>query len=338
MNTFKFAWRDFKKQKLKSIFAVLGVMIAIFLLTAIGMLIDSLSYSFLDVATAQSGSADLSISRSISPDLSFNPYMNHSFIETAADIDEIDHYYPRILNFIDMETELTVDDPTRVMFYGINTTLEHDSGQMGDLYICDPLTLEETTEVYAGPIPVGHVVILKNAAKIYSLSVGDWMILTYTQFSVNVTVDAILTHKLKFAAVESNLIIMELGQAQSFLDRPDEANYLMATFKYPGRVYDTRNLDATTDRIRDIGEKIQRAIGFEYVISAPKLTEVENSEFMTTLMNTMMIFVTIMALLISGILINSILTTSIEERVREFGIMRVVGSKKRENMQIVLYQ
>ncbi|MHA1111619.1 MAG: FtsX-like permease family protein [Promethearchaeota archaeon] len=338
MRTFQFAWRDFKKQKLKSIFAVLGVMIAIFLLTAIGMMIDSLSYSFLDVATATSGSADLSISKSVSPDLSFNPYLNHSYIEMNADIDEIDHYYPRILNFIDMETEQTIGDPTRVMFYGLNVTLEQDSGKMGDLVLCDPITLEETTEVYQGPVPTGRVIILKNTAKIYSLSVGDWMVLTYTQYTVNVTVDAIVVQKLRFNSVESNLVIMDLGHTQSFLDKQDEANFLMATFTHQGRVYDTRNIDATTKRIRDIGEKIQREIGYEYGISAPKLSEVENSEFMTTLMNTMMIFVTIMALLISGILINSILTTSIEERIREFGIMRVVGAKKRENMQIVLYQ
>ncbi|MBN2157173.1 MAG: ABC transporter permease [Candidatus Lokiarchaeota archaeon] len=338
MNTFQFAWRDFKKQKLKSIFAILGVMIAIFLLTAIGMLIDSLSYSFLDVATAQSGSSDLIITKSISPDLTFNPYMNHSYIESTADIEEIDNYYPRILNFIDMETKQTIDDPTRVMFYAINSTLEQESGKMGDLILCDPITLEETGEIYDNPIPEGRVIILKNTAKIYSLSVGDWMILTYTRYSINVTVDAVCVQKLKFSAVESNLVIMELEQAQSFLDKPNEANYIMATFKNPGRIYDTRNIEATTTRIRDIGEKIQRVIGFEYIISAPKLSEVENSEFMTTLMNTMMIFVSIVAMLISGILINSILTTSIEERIREFGIMRVVGSKKRENMQIVLYQ
>ncbi len=338
MRTFQFAWRDFKKQKLKSVFAVLGVMIAIFLLTAIGMLIDSLSYSFLDVATATSGSADLSISKSISPDLTFNPYLNHTYVEMNADIDEIDHYYPRILNFIDMENEQTIGDPTRVMFYGINVTLEQNSGKMGDLVLCDPITLEETQEIYEGPIPTGRVIILKNTAKIYSLSVGDWMVLTYTGYTVNVTIDAVVVQKLRFNSAESNLVIMDLGHAQSFLDKNDRANFLLATFRYQGRVYDTRNIDATTKRIRDIGEKIQRSIGFEYGISAPKLSEVENSEFMTTLMNTMMIFVTIMALLISGILINSILTTSIEERIREFGIMRVVGAKKRENMQIVLYQ
>ncbi len=338
MNTFQFAWRDFKKQKLKSVFAILGVMIAIFLLTAIGMLIDSLSYSFLDIATAQSGSSDLTITKSISPDLTFDPYLNHTYIETTADIDEIDNYYPRILNFIDMETAQTDGDPTRVMFYGINTSLEDSSGKMGSLVLCDPITLDETEEIYEGPIPEGRVIILKNTAKIHSLSVGDWMVLTYTQYSVNVTIDAICVHKLKFSAAESNLVIMELMQAQTFLDKPNEANYVMAPFANPGRIYDTRNIKLTTNRIRDIGEKIQRELGFEYIISAPKLQEVENSEFMTTLMNTMLIFVTIMALMISGILINSILTTSIEERVREFGVLRVVGAKKRENMQVVIYQ
>ena len=116
---------------------------------------------------------------------------------------------------------------------------------------------------------------------IHSLSVGDWMILTYTQYTVNVTIDAICVQKLKFTAAESNLVIMDLGQAQTLLDKPEEANYVMATFTNPGRIYDTRNIDGTTDRIRNIGAEIQEALGYEYVISAPKLTEVENSDFMT---------------------------------------------------------
>ncbi|MHA1898746.1 MAG: ABC transporter permease, partial [Promethearchaeota archaeon] len=55
-------------------------------------------------------------------------------------------------------------------------------------------------------------------------------------------------------------------------------------------------------------------------------------------MQMMMVFVSILSMMISAILINSILTTSIEERIREFGILRVLGSKRRDNVLIVLNQ
>lgn len=45
-----------------------------------------------------------------------------------------------------------------------------------------------------------------------------------------------------------------------------------------------------------------------------------------------------LTVLITGILINSILSTSAEERMREFGIMRVVGGKKEYSVKIVLFE
>ena len=49
-------------------------------------------------------------------------------------------------------------------------------------------------------------------------------------------------------------------------------------------------------------------------------------------------FIMILSMLITGILINGILSTSVEERVREFGIIRVVGSKKILPIKMVLFE
>jgi ABC-type antimicrobial peptide transport system permease subunit len=50
------------------------------------------------------------------------------------------------------------------------------------------------------------------------------------------------------------------------------------------------------------------------------------------------VFVSIVTMLISGILINGILKTSVEERIREFGIFRTLGAYKNYNLKIVLVQ
>jgi len=47
-------------------------------------------------------------------------------------------------------------------------------------------------------------------------------------------------------------------------------------------------------------------------------------------------FITFFSMLITGILINSILSASVEERVREFGVLRVLGSKKLFTFKMVI--
>ncbi|MHA1339835.1 MAG: ABC transporter permease [Promethearchaeota archaeon] len=337
MRFISFAWRDFKKNKINSIFGIGGITISIFLLSTVGILIDSLSFSYLDAATNQAGSADIMFSKNITPDTSLDLYMDQDYIENTLNIEEIDYYFPRILMTVQVESEWS-EDPKLLLFYGINTTLEQNSGKMGDLYLVNNITFEETDQIFQGPIPEGYCILLRNTAKILNVTAGDWVLLTYTDRVVNLTVYAVCTQHLRFSIAETTLVIVELPQAQEFLNEPSKVNYVMATLKNRELIYDTRDISKTTKILRDVGTKIQQQLGFDYLITLPKLQELEISEFMNVAMETMMIFMTILCLLITSILINSILTTSIEERIREFGVLRVLGSHKRHNILIVLYQ
>lgn len=337
MNLMEFSWRDFKKNKVRAIFGIGGIAISIFLLSTVGILIDSLSFSYLDLATSQAGSADIMFTRNVQFEGNLDFYMNQTYLEDTLDVDEIDYFYPRILMLVDVQGQYS-EDKSRQIFYGINSTLEQNSGRMGDLLLCDPVTLEETDEVYQGPIPDGKCIILKTTAKSMNLTVGDWLILTYTENEINLTVDAICTQNLRFTAIETSLIITELPVAQEFLEQENKVNYVMATLKNREEIYDVRDIDGTTEKIREIGTKIQQQIGFDYMITLPKMQQLEFSEFANMMMEVMLIFVSILCLLISSILINSILSTSIEERIREFGILRVLGGKGKDNVFMVVYQ
>ncbi|MHA1885980.1 MAG: FtsX-like permease family protein, partial [Promethearchaeota archaeon] len=76
----------------------------------------------------------------------------------------------------------------------------------------------------------------------------------------------------------------------------------------------------------------------EYTIALPKLAELEGGEFLLMTVAIMFWFITILSMLITAILINSILSTSAEERVREFGIVRVVGGRKIYPVKMVLFE
>jgi ABC-type antimicrobial peptide transport system permease subunit len=332
------SWRDFKKQKVKAVFGIGGIFISIMLLATVGILIDSLSYSYLDVATAQTGSADIMFTKQMSTDLTFDLYFDQNEIEDKLDIDDIDYFYPRILMIVNADPLGDEEQSANIIMYGINSTREQDSGRMGDLLIVDPNTMEETSEVFQGPIEDGKCIILKNTASLLNVTKGDWVILTYTSYEINVTIQEICVQKLRFTAIETNLIIMELPQAQEFLDEEGKINYMMATLKNREQIYDTRDVDKTTEKIREIGNRIQVQIGLDYMITLPKMQQLEMSEMITMMMQVMMVFISVLSMLISAVLINSILTTSIEERIREFGVLRVLGGKRRESVFMVLFQ
>ena len=93
MNILKFTWKDFKQQKVRSFFGIMGIAISILLLTTVRILIDSLSFSYLDTTTNQVGSADITFSKTLAADLTFDPYMDQQFLEETLDVEEIDYFY-----------------------------------------------------------------------------------------------------------------------------------------------------------------------------------------------------------------------------------------------------
>ena len=58
-----YALRDLKQQKTRTAFAISGIAVSIFLLTVVGMLGDSISYSYVDYASQSAGKTDYEISQ-----------------------------------------------------------------------------------------------------------------------------------------------------------------------------------------------------------------------------------------------------------------------------------
>ncbi len=337
-----YLWEDLKKQKVKTSFAVGGICVSMILLTAIGALNDSLSASYLDITTTEVGSADLVISKTLELDMNLDFFFDESIIDDKLqdEIDEIDYYFPRLLFLIrstrvNPATELTED--AQFLFYGLKNNLESESGKMGRLWILDE-DFQRTGELFTQDINPGECVLLRATARSMNVSVGDTIPISYLNKDMNLTVQAIVEQDLRFTVVETGLILTDLAFAQDFLNQPGKVNYVMATLRDREYIYDVRDLEGTRREIIQVGEQIQTQIGFDYQIQIPKLEQLEFSEYLTMTMTMMFWFMTFLSMLITGILINSILTTSVEERIREFGILRVVGAKTRFTVSMVIVQ
>lgn len=334
----KLSWLDMKKDKSKAFFGIAGISISLFLLTAIGMLNDTMSYNYVKVVTNTTGSSDILITKTIQTDLTYDPFFEQDIIDDKLqDVEGVEELFPRIMMLVKTSSDNTNKNGSLQM-YGLDFDKEAENGNMGDLYIVDEEG-EETNEKYEDSPDDGECVILQNVAELLNVTVGDKIYLTYQQYELEAEVVEICVQDLKFFQFENALILLNLGQAQSFLNREGEINMIAGTIENPEQIYDSSNVDETTRKLRKIGTNLQERLDInEYTVALPKLEELEGGEFL--MMGTTIIFwfITILSMLITGILINSILSTSVEERVREFGILRVVGGNKKFPVKMVLFE
>ena len=327
-----------KRDKAKVIFGVSGIAISLFLLTAIGMLNDTLNYNYMKLITNTTGSADIMITRTIQTDLSFDPFFDEDIIEEdLKDIEGVDQFFPRIMILAKASSDNT-DKNGSLSVYGIDFEAENDNGNMGNLIIVDEEG-DETDEIYDSEPRDGECIILQNAAELLNVGKDDNIHLEYDQYSLDVIVVEVCEQDNKFMDFENALILLNLYQAQTFINREGQINFIMGTIENPKTVYDVSNVDETTLKLRLIASRIQDRLDLnEFDVTMPKLEELEASQFNLMSMTILFWFITILSMLITGILINSILSTSIEERVREFGIIRVVGGKKVFTIKMVLFE
>ncbi len=334
----KHSWLDLKRDKAKVIFGISGIAISLFLLTVIGMLNDTVNYNYLLYVTSTTGTSDIMITRTIQTDLTFDPFYDENIISNELkDIEGVDELFPRIMMLVTCTSE-NINTSGTLQFYGLDFIKEAENGNLGDLLIVDDEG-KETNEVYDNEPDDGECVILLNVAEILNVTRGDIIHLEYQNYELNLTVAEICIQNLRFMQFETSLILVNLQQAQEFLQRENQINFIVGTIKNPKTVYDASDLTLTTRRLRIIGTRVQERLDLnEFSISLPKLAELESGQFMLMMVTIIFWFIIILSMLITGILINSILSTSAEERVREFGIVRVVGSKKIYPMKMVLFE
>jgi len=334
----KQSWLDLKRDKAKLVFALSGIVISVFLFISVLSINDSLNYNYIKTATATTGEPDIIISRTITSDITYDPFFDENIIsEDLSDISKVDGLFPRIAMLVDVSSDIS-EKNTSVEIYGLNFMEEHSNGKMGDLLIVDE-NGEETGEIYSGSPEGDECVILRSVAEYFNVSTGDTLHLSYQQNERDFTVDEVCIQERKFLEFETALILLNLDDAQSLLNREGEINFIYGTIENRQEVYDAGNLDATTQRLRSIGTEIQDRLDInEYTVSMPKLEELQEGQFYLMMATILFWFIIMLTVLITGILINSILSTSAEERMREFGIMRVVGGKKQFSVKIVLFE
>ncbi|MBY8980776.1 MAG: ABC transporter permease [Candidatus Lokiarchaeota archaeon] len=353
---FKYALKDFVRHKTRTFIGVLGITISIGLLALILFLSDSIAVTFIDYLSIDAGQQDFNVSvrhYNGEPDNRSNYFSYQPIIETIrSDIDEVESFIPRMSlwgNVNDskgFETQELENRRRSVIISGIDFELESQL-QFGSFLKPDTNELLEISNLALNQCAIYYGLNdeIKYAENdIIEIRMGLWHGDTYYYRVKNFTINRIFDFQLKWPITYTNrpLIVVDINTIYDTFGNTTfngKCNELILTLKGDELLYDARDIDGSEDRVKKLAGKVQLLIGLnEYSISLPKLEILGYSEMFSVGLTIIFVFVTMISMLISGVLINGILKTSVEERIREFGIFRTLGATKRYSLIIVLVQ
>ncbi|MHA1730449.1 MAG: ABC transporter permease [Promethearchaeota archaeon] len=306
------------------------------------MMNDSLSASTLEVVTDNVGAGDIVFTHQTSFSIGDDYSFPEDELQGILDVDEIESYYPRVVDFVETRGRrvtgttgvegLLQDWQSQVLLYGIDNEKERLGG-LGSFFSND------TGEPFTSRILKDHCLLLTSAARLLDVGVGDSIEVKFANNTANLTVQAVVTQEAKFTAVERNLVVINLDEAQWLLRRVGRINYLVATLKDSERYYNTRNLDSSIEQLRAIGMEIDGQLPDEdYSFYMPKLTVLDLTQIVFTPLSVFYWFVTIISMIVTGLLIYGTVSTSSEQIVYEMGMLRVMGARKGRTYKVMLVQ
>ena len=347
------AFRDLKKQKVRTLVGIMGVMISICLLSVVLFVSDSITYTFVEYVSQDAGNQDMVITTrhyNGEPENRTDFFRYGGVIHDIKSVtDEIKSYIPRMeyggkINISDRFEDL--EHPFMYpLISGINLSLERQE-DFGSF-----LTPDQEHVLNVGSIPGNHCLVHESLRKTYGFKRGEEVEILlgfsrgagWNQARFNLTIDKFFDFRLKWPDHYryQNLFVVDVHTLHQLLG-PDyfqgRCNKLILQFG-SNEMYDIRDIEGSVDSVRDLAGGIQRAIGLEeYDIDLPKLEQVEGSGILNMSFSIIFVVVMIIGCVITGILINGILKTSVEERIREFGINRTLGAKKTFNVSMVLVE
>jgi ABC-type antimicrobial peptide transport system permease subunit len=348
---------------------IFGIAVSIFLLTTVAFLTDSVSNSFTDFLTTDAGGQDINLSpRYYSEQANISQFFEYQEVinKIQTNITEVEHFIPRMsqrvrVNNTYVGQQVYIPEQTQSNDNTTTSNIESTYAGWTTLNALD-IKLEESIKFgmfynlasglsLANGLPVNSCIITTEFAQNFNISVGNILQVYVSEIkkTINLTVLSTYEHSLKFPLYDYTNIVVDLAwwgntlnlakkQSNQF-DWNGKASEMILRLRNRELVYDIRDIEGSESYVSGIGARILENLGLEkWDLEYPILENLGYSEFLTVGTQIIFIMISFIAMLISGILINGILTTSVEERIREYGINRVLGARKIYNLKLIVIQ
>jgi len=353
---FKYAFKDLGRQKIRSVIGIMGVLFSITLLAIVLFLSDSISVTFAQYLSIDAGNQDMLISVR---HYNGEPTNRSNYFEFNPLINKIDENFPQIEGFVPrmeifgnvyvsqgFDTQNLTNERVTALVSGIDISLENSLGfgafvEPGSnrLLEINELSVNECAVLYKFSQDIKYV---ENDTIEIAMRIVHGNVTHYKTHNFTIAKIFDFQQKWPIRYADRPLIVVDIDTLYELFGQATfggKCNNLILTIKNAGEYYDVRDLEGTENKVKHLAGKIQLEVGIdEYFLDLPKLEVLGFSEWLSVGITIIFVFVSMIAMLISGVLINGILKTSVEERIREFGIFRTLGATKNHNLMIVIVQ
>jgi ABC-type lipoprotein release transport system permease subunit len=295
------------------VIGVLGIFLTLALLTAIQLGLDSVSVSYIDLVALQAGKADVLISKQggdpFNP-LFFAPAEVRTRVESNPHIRGLS---PRFFGIV--QVRLGGAEHYAILI-GVDPQRERELDISG--FIPEP-TLSGT-----------DCAISKSLADKLKAQTGTKLALqslsTYAEQEL--AVERVLQRQLVLPQQIRDYIVVNEASARLLLNEPVRVHVLAGAFRNPRTYYDARDLHGSVLHLKQAGAAVAAELGMKYDVRLPKAAAITAFQNFTSPVRALFGVFALLALTITGLLIYSLISVAVEERIREYAILRTLGARR----------
>jgi putative ABC transport system permease protein len=291
---------------------ILGVFCTLALLTAVHVGLESVAVSYVDLVSLQAGKADLVIQKEGSHWFRPEAFEEAEVVARAAKNPHVAGLAPRLMG---VQMLLGGEGPRYAVVVGIDPAREKELGIDG---------FDPWPELGPGKCALSES--LGHAFK------GQKVTLGFESFEPSTTI----TRQLVFPQHIKDFVVLDLATARRALNEPTGVHLLAGAFRNPKSYYDARDLRKSVLAIKDAGEAVAEDLGKDYAVTLPKAEAITAFEQVSGPLRAVFGIFALVALSITALLIYSLISVNVEERMREHAILRTLGAKRRHVFGMVL--
>ncbi len=317
----RYVFRNFGRRRLRTAAGVLGIFLTIALLVAIQIGLDSVSTSYTDLVALQAGKADVLITARgghlFNPE-PFNPAVAWSKL---AENSELRGLAPRWVGIVQIVTDLGSQD---ALLIGIDPLAEREFDASG---------------LHPEPKLRGNACAISQAlAKRLNVKPGGRLSVLSPVFGseTELELEMVVDRQLILPQEVREFIVVNDTTVRGILGERERVHFLAGTFKKPESYYDSRDLHASVLRLKRAGEAIAADLGMDFDVRLPKAAAITVFQNLASPLRAVFGVFAVLALTITGLLIYSIVSVAVEERIREYAILRTVGARRTDVFRLVL--
>lgn len=307
----RYVLRNFARRKTRAAMAILGVFCTLALLTAVHVGLESVAVSYVDLVSLHAGKADIVIRREGSDWFRAEAFDPAAVEKTSRTESPLAGLAPRLMAVRPVSSSgeqrfalLIGIDPAREKELGIDGFTPWPALAPGTCALSESLAKQ-----MGDAIEIGDVTLKKGPS---------------------------IERQLVFPQHLKDFVVMDLATARSVMSEPTGVHFLAGAFRNPQGYYDARDLRKSVLALKSAGEAIAEAVGKDYAISLPKAEAITHFEQVSGPLRAVFGIFALVALAITALLIYSVLSVSVEERIREHAILRTIGARRGHIFALVI--